>query len=141
MLSARIGREIVIKVVNKIGVLSDMSRIIADKGISIEAVSCWTEGREGIVHLITDDNLRATEALCEKGYDAFETKVVVADIPNKPGILKHVTDLLRAAEIDIHHLYATPAQAEQCHVVLSCSDNEHATVMLNHANTSYAVPK
>jgi hypothetical protein len=131
MLKAELGKEIVIKVLNDIGVLAEISRLVAEKGISIVAVSCWVEGSTGIIHLVTDDNLRATDVLRKKSYDLREEKVVLADLPHKPGMLKRLADKLKEAKIDIHHLYGSADHAENCRLVFSSSDNDRAVVEIN----------
>ena len=132
MLKAELGKEIVIKVINDIGILADITRVVADMGISLLAVTCWVEGANGIIHLVTDDNLRATDALRKHHYESREAKVVLAELPHKPGMLKILAEKLKAAKIDIHHLYATTHSSDaKCLTVLSTSDNDRAVVTLN----------
>ncbi len=132
MLKARINKELVVKVRNEIGLLADISRLIASKGINVQAASAWVEGDNGVIHLITDDNLRAMDTLRAKSYQPREMDVVVADLPHKPGMLKHVTETLSAAGIDIHHLYATATnEGKNCLLVFSCANNDRAVVLLN----------
>lgn len=132
MLKAELGKEIVVKVLNDIGVLADIAKVVAEKGISLAAVSCWVEGADGVIHLVTDDNLRASDALRKHGYDVAERKVVVAELPHKPGLLKQLAEKLKVAKIDIHHLYASAHSADaRCLAVLSTSDNDRAVVVIN----------
>jgi hypothetical protein len=132
MLKARIGKELVIKVRNEIGVLANLSRILADKGINVEAASAWVEGTNGIVHLVTDDNLRAEDALRAKSYNPRQMDVVLAHLPHKPGMLRQLTEHLSQEGIDLHHLYASanPDQSE-CLVVFASANNDRAVVALN----------
>ena len=132
MLKAELGKEILVTVVNDIGVLADITKAVAEKGISILAASCWVEGEKGIIHLVTDDNLRAGDALRKKKLDVKEMKVVLAELPHKPGMLKHLAETLSAAQIDIHHLYASAdVNAPKCLLVFSSSDNDRAMVEIN----------
>ncbi len=132
MLKAELGKEIVVKVVNDIGVLADITKAVAEKGISILAVSCWVEGEKGIIHLVTDDNLRAGDVLRKMKLDVQEKKVVMSELPHKPGMLMHLANILKTARIDIHHLYASADQsATKCLMVFSTSDNDRAMVEIN----------
>lgn len=64
----------------------------------------------------------------------WEGVVVLVEVPHKPGMLKHLTEQLRDAKIDIHHLYASAASDQtKCVVVFSSSDNQKAVVVLNQA--------
>lgn len=127
---AHLAKEIAVTVLNKIGVLADMSKIVADHGINIEAAAGYVVDNEATVMLMTDDNLRAKEALQKKGYKNIQEKeAVVVDLENRPGVLKEITALLAGKEIDIKYLYGT-ACASGCpsRIVLATSDNEKALV-------------
>lgn len=132
MLSATLGKEIVIRTPNQIGVLAEISKAVAEKGIDIRAVGAWTEGRNGVIHIVTDDNLRAREALEKMNFDPKEMKVIVAEVPHKPGMLKHMAGQLLEAGIDVHHIYASAAgNSDGCFVVLSTADNDRALVAIS----------
>jgi hypothetical protein len=128
--SARLGKELVVTVINKIGVLADISKLLADHGINIEAVAGYAVDKEAKIILVTDDNLRSVDALKKAGYKNIkENEVVVVELENKPGALKHITTRLAAKEIDIKQIYATTCQAAcPAIVILSTSDNEKALV-------------
>lgn len=128
-----LGKELAVSVANKIGILADMSKILADHGINIEAVSgqAFDDNTAKII-MVTDDNLRATDALKKSGYMSIkESEAIIIDLENKPGALKHITAILATEEIDIRHIYGT-ACASVCpsRVVLSTSDNQKALLML-----------
>jgi hypothetical protein len=132
MMKARIGKEITLTLHNEIGVLADLSRLIAQKGINIIAASAWVEHDNGVVHLVTDDNLRAVETLRAKSYQPREADVVLIELPHKPGILRHLTEKLATDSLDIHHLYATATADEtKCLLVFACANNDRAVVLLN----------
>jgi hypothetical protein len=135
MMKARGGKEIVVKVRNEIGLLANLSKLIADKGINITAAAGWVEGENAMIHLVTEDNLRAVDALRAKNYNPKEMDVVLTEVPHKPGMLRHVTEALAKAGIDIHHLYATnAADADKGLVVFACANNDRAVVLLNAAS-------
>ncbi len=132
MLKARLGKEVVLRIENEVGVLDQIARTVAEKGVDILATSAWVEGALAIVHLVTDDNLRVADALRARNYDPKESDVVLAEVPHKPGMLRHVTERLARGSVDLHHLYATttPGQRESL-VVLATANNDHAMVLLN----------
>lgn len=128
---AKLCKEIAITVVNKIGVLADMSKIVADQGINIEAVAGYAVDNKATIMLVTDDTLRATEALKKAGYKSLKEKeAVMVELENKPGALKIITGKLAEADIDIKQVYGTTCQ-EGCpaRLVLSTSNNEKAVVV------------
>jgi hypothetical protein len=134
MLTATLAKEIVIKRINEIGLVADVAKAVAEKGVGIVAVSAWVEGRDRVIRLAVDDELRAADALRAKNYEVREGAVVMVQVPHTPGMLKHMTELLRNARIDIQHLYASAAgDHARCVVVFSCSDNQRAVVILNQS--------
>jgi hypothetical protein len=132
MLKARLGKEVVLRIENEVGVLDQIARTVAEKGVDILATSAWVEGSVGVVHLVTDDNLRVVDALRSRNYDPKESGVVLADVPHKPGMLRHITERLARGSVDVHHLYATTTSGQrESLVVLATANNDHAVVLLN----------
>jgi len=132
MHKARQGKEVALRMANEAGVLANMSKIIAERGVNILAMSCWVEGGEAVIRLVTDDMLRTTDVLRENGYAAEEKDVVLVHAAHKPGILRHITDMLAKENIDLSHLFASATiDQDECLVVLNSSNNERAIVLLN----------
>lgn len=132
MLKARLGKEIVIRVTNEIGVINQLSKVIAEKGINALAVNGEVNGDTATMRFITTDNLRVGDALRARHYAPREAPCVIVEVPNKPGMLRSVTERLAAEAIDIRHLYATAAEDERHSLLaLDCTDNDHAVVVLN----------
>jgi hypothetical protein len=132
MLKARMGKEILLRVENEVGVLDQIARTVAEKGADIQAVSAWVEGPLAVIHLVTDDNRRVADALRSKNYDPRESDVVVTEVPHKPGMLRHVTERLARGSVDVHHLYAsTTSEQRESLLVLATANNDRAVVLLN----------
>lgn len=132
MVKARIAKEVTVRAFNEIGVLANLARILADKGINILAVSAWVEGRDALVRLVTDETTRVGETLRAKQYNPQQNEVVLTEAPHKPGMLHRITEKLAAAGIDLHFIYATSAtNQDKCVIVFSSSNNERAVVLLN----------
>ena len=131
-MKARIGKEVTVRVHNEIGVLAQLSKLIADKGINILALCAWVEGEDAVVRLITNDNLRVTDALRGNHYNPRETGVVLVETAHKPGILRRVTERLCEKSIDLHHIYATaPDDQDQILIAFASANNDQAIVLLN----------
>ncbi|MDD5431887.1 MAG: ACT domain-containing protein [Candidatus Omnitrophica bacterium] len=128
--SAKLSKEIVVTVVNKIGILADMSKLLADHGVNIEAVAGYAVNNEAKIMLITDDNLRSSDALKKAGYKSLvEREVLVVELENKPGALKQITAKLSGENIDIKQVYGTVCSGScPAKIVLATSDNEKAIV-------------
>jgi len=134
MFEARQGKEIVVKVKNRVGLLFDIFKLISEKGISILAACGNISGDEDVIRLVTDDNLRAIDTINANGYLAEEEDVILMEMPHKPGMLKRITHALALEEIDLRHLYATALTGqEKCLLVLRTSSDSRALLRLNNA--------
>ena len=128
--NANLGKEIVISVPNKVGVLANISKVLADHGINVEGIAGYSANNEARIMLVADDTLRAKEALIKAGYkSAKENEVVLVILENNPGALKSLSAKLVAEKIDIKYTYATACSADcPAKMVLATSDNEKALV-------------
>jgi len=132
MFAARQARQIVVEVFNEIGVLHDLCKIVAEKGVNILAADAHVHGDNAVIRLVTEDNLRAVDALRANRYAPVEEPVVVSELDHRPGMLEKLTERLGKAQIDIRHLAVTGTIGQdKCLAVLSCTDNGHAVVVLN----------
>jgi hypothetical protein len=139
MFRARQGKEIVVRAGNRIGLLGEMAKVIAEKGISVLAVDGRVSGDGATIRFVTDDNLRAGEALAAHDLVPVEEDVILVDLPHKPGMLRGLADVLAAERIDILRLYATAAMPDdRCLVVLHTTNDAHALPKLEKVAASHA---
>lgn len=130
---AQMGKELKIKVINEIGVLADISKIVTDRGINIVGAAGYAVEKEAHIMLVTEDNLRAKDALIKNGYkNTVENPVIIIELENKTGSLKNVTAKLASEGIDIEYIYGS-ACAGTCpaRIFLSTSNDEKAIVAFN----------
>lgn len=132
--SANLAKEIMVTVVNKIGILADMSKLVAEHGINIEAVAGYAgNDNNAKIMLVTQDSLRCSDALKKAEYRSLQERdVIVVELENKTGALKYLTAILAAEGIDITQIYGTTCSAGDCpaRIVISTVDNEKAIVAL-----------
>lgn len=129
--SVKQGKEVVVRMENRPGILAEIAKLVAEKGLNVLALSGAVCDKDCVVRLMTDDNLRAKDVLTEKHYAPKEESVVIVDMAHKPGMLKRVADTLANENIDIRHVYATAGQEDdKCLLVFHSSNDEHALVRL-----------
>jgi hypothetical protein len=133
MISAKHCKEVSVRVLNDIGILAQLTRIVADKGVNIRAAAAWVEDEnKGVVRLVTDDNLRAMDALRAHNYAPEEIDSVEVLMHHSPGMLSSICDKIGSGGINIKYLYASsPVSSETCLAVLATDYNERALVLLN----------
>lgn len=140
MIEASMAKEITVRRVNDITVLAEVAGLLAEKGIGITGVSTWTQGCETVIHLVTDDNLRAMDTLRAKGFAPRESGVILVELPHHPGMLRRVLGALEEVGVDVHHLYAAAtANQESCLIALATADNVSALLALQHTPQGRAV--
>jgi hypothetical protein len=130
--SAEFGRELVITIANEVGILADISKLLSESGVNIEAVAGYAAAQEANIMLVTDDNVRSADVLKRAGYKSIkENEVIVVELENKPGALKLFSEILASHDIDIRGIYGTTCASEcPAKIILSTSDNEKALVAL-----------
>jgi len=132
ILEARIAKEFVLRPSNKIGLLHDVSKLLGEVSVNIMATANWVVNDTAVLHLMTDDDLRAIEKLKEHNYTPAEQQVVLVEVSHRPGMLEHITDRLVRESIDLNYLYAsTPLEEDKSLIVFDSTDNERAVVLIN----------
>lgn len=129
--NAEMGKELVLTVPNKMGMMAKASKTLSDHGINIEGVAGYAIGNEAKIMIVADDILRAAEALKKAGFEKIETKeVVVVQLENKTGALKSLSSKLLDAKIDIRYIYGTTCSGGcAATIIVSTIDNEKALVI------------
>ena len=131
IVKARMAKEAIVRINNQPGALARITTSLADKGINIEAVIATAEGTDAVIRLVTGDHQRTINTLREQQLEVQETKVVVVDALHRPGLLQRITGKLARENMDLLYLYATATDVDKCLVVLSCTNNEWAVMVLN----------
>ena len=130
----RAGKEIVVVSQNKVGILSKIAKALAERGINVLAISAQAAGGVGLINLVAEDHLRASDLLRKKGFPVQENGVVLVEVEDRPGVLRQFTQKLAAKKIDILNIYGSASAGYgPCLLVLSTSDNQKATVTLRQA--------
>ncbi len=131
--SAEMAKELIIITENKIGVLADISKMLAERGINIEAIAGYgLPDNTAKLMLVTNDNLRAMDALKTNGHKPIkESDVILLELENKIGALKGVTEILAQNKVDIKYVYATTCHSGcPSRMVFATSDNPKAISLL-----------
>ena len=127
-------RQISIYLQNQPGQLSQICRALADAGINIATLSLADTSDFGIVRMIVDDHERAKDVLAAAGYVANVSEVVAVCVPDRPGGMAGVMQVLDRAGVDIEYSYAFAFhKGEKAVLVFRFSDNARAESALKAA--------
>jgi hypothetical protein len=91
---------------NRPGQLSAICRTLAAAGVNITTLSLADTSDFGIVRLIVDDHEKAKAVLSEKGHLVNVKDVLAVCVPDRPGGMAEVMQILDAAGADIEYSYA-----------------------------------
>ena len=123
--------QISIFVENKEGKLVTITDSIANAGIDIRALSVADTQDFGIFRLIVTDPEKAKTALESSGCFVSITQVVGISIPDEPGSLAKVVNILARYNINIEYMYAfITVSKKNASVVLRVADNAAAEKIL-----------
>ena len=90
---------------NKPGRLAAVTRVLAKEKINIRATTIATSDTFGVINMIVDDPARAETALSKAGITVTLSRVLAVVIPDQPGGLDKLTQLLFAERININNAY------------------------------------
>ena len=127
-------RQISIFLENKPGQLSAICRDLADAGINIATLSLADTADFGIVRMIVDDHSRAESVLGGKGHVVNVREVIAVCVPDRPGGMAEVMQVLDKAGVNIEYSYAFAFhRGEKAVLVFRFSDNDKAERALKAA--------
>jgi hypothetical protein len=99
-------RDLVIVPDDEPGVLARLGEAAGAAGVNIEALSAFTGGGKGIVHILVDDDETALTAFTEAGFDVRAARrVCVAPLEDAPGSLGSACRKLADADINVEQAY------------------------------------
>ena len=106
---------------NEIGRFTEVTRILAEAGVNLQAFTLSEVSDFGILRLITDDNDKAIATLQAHSYAVSTTDVVYIELPDHPGTLAKSIENLSDAGISVEYMYAF-SQGNTASVVIRTND-------------------
>ena len=127
-------RQISIFLENRPGQLTALCRSLADADINIAALSLADTSDFGIVRMIVDDHEKAKAVLSQKGHVANVREVIAVCVPDRPGGMAEVMQVLDQAQANIEYSYAFAFhRGEKAVLVFRFDDNAKAESALKAA--------
>jgi len=91
---------------NKPGSLEKATRVLKNANINIRALSLADTSDFGILRLIVNDIDSAEKALQSSGFTVRRTPVVAVEVPDRPGGLHSILEMLSKNAINVEYTYA-----------------------------------
>ncbi len=116
---------------NKPGSLEHATRILKEAAINIRTLSLAETTDFGILRLIVNNVEKANTVLKENGFRVNKTAVVAVEVPDKPGGLHSIMEVLSAEGINVEYLYAfVEKSGENAVIIFRFDDPEKAIEVL-----------
>jgi hypothetical protein len=113
---------------NKSGRLAELTHALAEGGINIRALSLAETIDYGVLRLLVDKPKEARTVLAKAGFTVTETEVIAVEMPDQPGGLAGIVDLVTRRSLNIEYLYAFVGQRGQNAIVIFRIDDAQAAI-------------
>ena len=118
---------------NKPNQLTGVMKLLKNHKINIRALSIADTKDFGILRMIADDTDKAVDVLREASYAVADTEIVAITIPDTPGQLSRVLDILGEQNVNIEYLYAFLGKSDKSvSFVIRVDDNDNAYAALEN---------
>jgi hypothetical protein len=118
-------KQISVFLENNAGRLGEVTRVLADAGINIRAISIADTADFGILRLIVNRSDDGVNALTKAGFTTRVSDVAAVEIEDSPGSLARVMELFQKTNVNIEYLYASlEGNAGKAVVVFKLEDHQ-----------------
>lgn len=126
-------KQISVFLENRPGCLHEMTKALADANIDLRGLSLAETSDFGIVRLIVDDVMGTANTLRNAGFVASLTDVLAVEVPNVPGGLNKVLEILDGAGVNVEYMYAILGnkKSDTAYMIFRVNDNAKASSALS----------
>jgi hypothetical protein len=121
-------QQLSVFVENKLGHLRAPCKILADANINLTTLSLADTKQYGILRLILRDWQKAKEVLEAAGFVTKLTEVLAVEVPDRPGGLADVLQVVEQAGINVEYMYAFAEKRNDKAVLVFRFDDVDAAV-------------
>ena len=108
---------------NRTGQLAEITALLADAHVDIRAISIAETADYGLARLIVDDSYKASSILLQHGDILSMTPVWAVEVPDTPGGLSDLLNVLAQQRVDIEYMYSLFTHREgRAYMVMKVSD-------------------
>ena len=125
---------------NRAGRLAEVTHALAEAGVNIRALSLADTSDFGILRMIVCDHEKAQAVLKAKGFTLGRTSVVAVEVPDTPGGLDSVLQLVSTHGINVEYMYAFVHRAAESAVMIVRFDNVEQAITVLQANNFPILP-
>ena len=121
-------KQISIFLENRKGRLWEALKVMAKAKINIRALSIADTLEFGILRLIVNDPDKAQKVLEKSNFTVRENDVVAVEVPDRPGGLAGILQVLQKANLNVEYIYAFVEKSGQKAVVVLRTEDVDAGI-------------
>ena len=125
---------------NKPGTLEHATRVLKENNINIRTLSLAETADFGILRLIVNDVEKANKVLRDSGFRVSKTPVVAVEVPDKPGGLHSIMEVVSKEGINVEYLYAFVEKSGQNAVIIFRFDAPEKAIEVLLKNKFTVIP-
>ena len=91
---------------NRAGQLAEITALLAGNGVDLRAINIAETSDYGVLRLIASHEPEACRVLRENGFIYSTSEVIAAGVPDTPGGLSSLLQLLAENSVDVNYMYS-----------------------------------
>ena len=133
--------QISVFIENKSGKIADITACLAKAGVDLRALSVADTPDFGILRLLVNDAQKAKNVLGEMNCMVRSTGVVVVAVPDIPGGVALVLNILKENNVNIEYMYSLIGRGEEKAYMVFRVDNQDILINVLTENKLQLVTK
>ena len=122
---------------NRTGRIREIAALLAQSNVNIRALTLADSSDFGIMRLIVDKLDTALKCLKENNISTALTSVVAVEVPDKPGGLAEVLNIISDSGFDIVYMYSLPEKKHNNAImIMRLNNTEEAAGILKEQGLS-----
>ena len=119
---------------NRKGRIGQLTGVLKDNNIDLVTLSIADTKDFGILRCITRDNEKAEQVLKNAGFTVTTTELIGVEVPDEPGRLNAVLELLDRNDINVEYLYSFARLSINSGIILFKVENEKLALAVLREN-------
>lgn len=134
--------QITVFLENRAGKLLEVTKILSECKVDLRAINIAETADYGLLRIIAADTDLAEKVLKEKGLICTKTPVIAVAVPDKPGGLNDMLEILAKENIDVNYMYSIFGHIDGlAYMILQLSDTQNAQSVLTKNGVGIANAK
>ncbi len=119
---------------NRAGQLSNITKVLSENGVDLRAINIAETQDYGVLRIIPADAQKASAVLLQNGFIMAMTPVIAVAVPDRPGGLNSLLEVLAEENIGIEYMYSVfSSNSGEALMVLQVGEAEKvAEVLAKH---------